>query len=225
MDDGRTGFWQVFWAPQLSAYDSGKLSSMVKRPRFWAGIVLIDAIASVVGPVIEGSVKWGMPFDAFFKIFRGGFIISTCCVVTCVLSAPYLARMFRRLIAPFNWIAIVVLIALLAAVASLIGFTLGAVIGDVTPSAIVSTWFTQGLRSSIIYSLIFTIYFLTAGMLRAELREKTLALRTKERDEAEARRLASEAQLASLESRVQPHFLFNTLNSMAALATKNPEGA
>ncbi|MBI3493263.1 MAG: histidine kinase, partial [Acidobacteria bacterium] len=48
---------------------------------------------------------------------------------------------------------------------------------------------------------------------------------TKERDEAEARRLVTEAQLASLESRVQPHFLFNTLNSIAALVHDDPTGA
>jgi LytS/YehU family sensor histidine kinase len=55
--------------------------------------------------------------------------------------------------------------------------------------------------------------------------EKRAALRTKERDEADARRLATEAQLASLESRVQPHFLFNTLNSISALIHEDPAGA
>ena len=34
-----------------------------------------------------------------------------------------------------------------------------------------------------------------------------------------------EAQLASIESRVQPHFLFNTLNSIAALIPDDPGGA
>ena len=36
---------------------------------------------------------------------------------------------------------------------------------------------------------------------------------------------ALEAQLASLESRVQPHFLFNTLNSIASLIPSDPRGA
>ena len=40
---------------------------------------------------------------------------------------------------------------------------------------------------------------------------------SKERETADARRLVAEAQLASLESRVNPHFLFNTLNSIAAI--------
>jgi LytS/YehU family sensor histidine kinase len=53
--------------------------------------------------------------------------------------------------------------------------------------------------------------------MRARLDDATLALRIKERDEADARRLAAEAQLASLESRVNPHFLFNTLNSLSSL--------
>ena len=61
--------------------------------------------------------------------------------------------------------------------------------------------------------------------MRGQLDDTIVALRTKERDEAEARRLAAEAQLASIESRVQPHFLFNTLNSIAALVHDDPAGA
>jgi LytS/YehU family sensor histidine kinase len=38
-------------------------------------------------------------------------------------------------------------------------------------------------------------------------------------------RANAEAQLASLESRVQPHFLFNTLNSIAALTHEDPPAA
>jgi LytS/YehU family sensor histidine kinase len=61
--------------------------------------------------------------------------------------------------------------------------------------------------------------------LRGQLEAATVALRTTERDEADARRVAAEARLASLESRVNPHFLFNTLNSIAALTHDNPSGA
>ncbi|MGE3467165.1 MAG: sensor histidine kinase, partial [Pyrinomonadaceae bacterium] len=41
-------------------------------------------------------------------------------------------------------------------------------------------------------------------------------------DEANARSLAVQAQLTSLESRIHPHFLFNTLNSIAALIKEDP---
>ncbi len=51
-----------------------------------------------------------------------------------------------------------------------------------------------------------------AGLVKAK--EQLLE---REVDVAQAETMATEAQLASLESRLQPHFLFNTLNSIAAL--------
>lgn len=57
---------------------------------------------------------------------------------------------------------------------------------------------------------------------QAKLVETEEQLRQKEIDEANANRLATEARLASLESRIHPHFLFNTLNSIAALIREEP---
>ena len=74
-------------------------------------------------------------------------------------------------------------------------------------------------------TLTFGMFIMAYEMMRKRLDDATLALRTNERDEAEARRIAAEAQLASIESRVQPHFLFNTLNSIAALVHDDPAGA
>ncbi len=81
------------------------------------------------------------------------------------------------------------------------------------------------MKFAIITTLLFGLFGTIIERLRARLDETTIALRTKERDEAEARRVAAQAQLASLESRVQPHFLFNTLNSIAALIHQDPAGA
>lgn len=58
------------------------------------------------------------------------------------------------------------------------------------------------------------------GFMSYEILQKKL--RQKEIDEQTAKSLAMEAQLASLESRIHPHFLFNTLNSISALITENP---
>jgi len=75
---------------------------------------------------------------------------------------------------------------------------------------------------SLIIAFIFgfsTFFYESSKALLAKTEEE---LRQKEIAEAEARALASEAQLASLESRIHPHFLFNTLNSIAALIRENP---
>jgi LytS/YehU family sensor histidine kinase len=53
----------------------------------------------------------------------------------------------------------------------------------------------------------------------------TLELRTKELAEERARKIATEAQLRSLESRIQPHFLLNTLNSISSLIREDPARA
>jgi LytS/YehU family sensor histidine kinase len=58
---------------------------------------------------------------------------------------------------------------------------------------------------------------------RLEASRAALATQRLERERAE--KLAAEAQLASLSARVQPHFLFNTLNSISALIRENPEQA
>jgi len=58
---------------------------------------------------------------------------------------------------------------------------------------------------------------------RLELTEEKL--RDKELAEERARKLAVEARLQSLEARIRPHFLFNTLNSISALIASDPARA
>ena len=81
-------------------------------------------------------------------------------------------------------------------------------------------------QGTFVFSLIiafifgFSTFFYESSKTRLARTEEEL--RRKETAEAEARALATEAQLASLESRIHPHFLFNTLNSIAALIRENP---
>ncbi len=61
--------------------------------------------------------------------------------------------------------------------------------------------------------------------LRDKLEETTLELRTRQLEQERAHKLFAEARLSSLESRIHPHFLFNTLNSIAALIPEDPKRA
>ncbi len=60
---------------------------------------------------------------------------------------------------------------------------------------------------------------------RARLDALTLTLRTRELEHERVVKMALQARLASLESRLQPHFLFNTLNAISALIQEDPEQA
>lgn len=61
--------------------------------------------------------------------------------------------------------------------------------------------------------------------MRHKLQSATLELRTRQVEQERANKLLAEAQLSSLESRIHPHFLFNTLNSIAALIPSDPQRA
>jgi len=61
--------------------------------------------------------------------------------------------------------------------------------------------------------------------LRHRLQDATLELRTRQMEQERANKLLAEARLSSLESRIHPHFLFNTLNSIASLIPSDPKRA
>jgi LytS/YehU family sensor histidine kinase len=61
--------------------------------------------------------------------------------------------------------------------------------------------------------------------MRHKLQSATLELRTREAEQERAYKLLAEARLSSLASRIHPHFLFNTLNSIASLISSDPKRA
>jgi LytS/YehU family sensor histidine kinase len=68
-------------------------------------------------------------------------------------------------------------------------------------------------------------FIITYESMKAQLQQTNLDLRTKELERERALKLATEARLSSLESRIHPHFLFNTLNSISSLIQEDPQRA
>ncbi len=87
------------------------------------------------------------------------------------------------------------------------------------------TEFLGSLKISIFLTVLACGVISMYESFRARLEETTLQLRTKELERERALKLATEAQLASLESRIHPHFLFNTLNSISSLIPEDPKRA
>lgn len=132
--------------------------------------------------------------------------------------------LFRKTRAPLSWLLLIAVMMTIAAAGSAVGIAM-LVGGGLLPAASAPTFFVNALRVSLAITLTFGIGITLYQRMRHRADVAELALRTKERDEADARRAATEARLVSLESRVQPHFLFNTLNSIAALIPEDPAGA
>ena len=81
------------------------------------------------------------------------------------------------------------------------------------------------LRVSMPLAAVFGLGALVHAMLRERLRVAEEKLHEKEVAEQRAQKLATEARLSSLESRIHPHFIFNTLNSISSMITVNPARA
>lgn len=81
------------------------------------------------------------------------------------------------------------------------------------------------LPFSIVVTLAIGMSVSSYETLRYKLQAATLEARTRQMEQERAYKLLAEAQLSSLESRIHPHFLFNTLNSIAALIPMDPQRA
>jgi len=90
-------------------------------------------------------------------------------------------------------------------------------------------FFWQEFRGSWPFSIVITLMtglsISTYETLRYRLQAATLEVRTRQMEQERAYKLLAEARLSALESRIQPHFLFNTLNSIAALIPSDPRRA
>lgn len=84
-------------------------------------------------------------------------------------------------------------------------------------------WF--GLRISFLIAFTFTLINWGFSTLQERLARANAELHRRQIAEERERKIAAEARFASLESRVHPHFLFNTLNSISALVREDPAEA
>ena len=85
--------------------------------------------------------------------------------------------------------------------------------------------FKGALLTCYVISLTFGLSISAFETMRHKLHSATLALRTQQAEQERAYKLLAEARLSSLASRIHPHFLFNTLNSIASLIPTDPQRA
>jgi hypothetical protein len=170
------------------------------------------------GAGTQGSLRHAV------EAFAVALVFSICIGVPSAITIPRLSKPLWQFPFPLNWIGFIAAMFTMAMAGSALAIAILVFVGYI-PATAFGAWFVGSIRYAIITTLIFGVSISAYEMLRGRLDQALLDVRTKERDEAEARRLAAEAQLASLESKVQPHFLFNTLNSIASLIPSDPSGA
>jgi LytS/YehU family sensor histidine kinase len=109
-------------------------------------------------------------------------------------------------------------------VGCLLAQTLLMAIGVVVPQNFWRDYFST-LRIALPLAAVFGLGALVHASLRGRVQMMEEKLHQKEIAGERTRKLAAEARLRSLESRIHPHFLFNTLNSISSLIAVNPARA
>lgn len=138
------------------------------------------------------------------------------------LAMPYLGERLAIIRPPWNWITIIAAVMLIAAVSTLLVEISLLRLGYLS---LENFWQEYFFKSS---SVFFIALVIGSGIniyekFRDHIEATNLQLRTQELEKERALKLVTEARLASLESRLHPHFLFNTLNSISALISEDPQ--
>ena len=139
------------------------------------------------------------------------------------LSSWYLCKAFPLQSASFSRIAVLFLItsAITSSLWLLLGKGIVFVLSDTMQLRGLNELFSDQKR--LIFS-IGMILFILAGTVHYLLASFELS-REAERNSLELRVLAQDAELRALRAQINPHFLFNSLNSVSALTTQNPAAA
>jgi sensor histidine kinase YesM len=179
----------------------------------------------VVAGIISGLKLAGSGWQGWGPLLTDmtiSFVLSFSIGAVCWATLPYVGRrvcdwgFFNR------WSALLATMIGAAVIGTAIGVAVALALGvRASPAAL----YVGALRTSVPITIIIGVIVTLLEVSKARLAETELALRKQQVERERAEKFAAEAQLASLTARVQPHFLFNTLNSIATLVRDDPRRA
>jgi two-component system, LytTR family, sensor histidine kinase AlgZ len=182
----------------------------VKRPLtdYWRRILLGNLAAAAIALFVFGGASWTTPVAQLVRSYVISLLFATCIGPMLGLIMPRLAPwIWRRAGFPMNWVVVILVMTAIAVIGSVMAIAILVGVG-VVPGPDFLPWLTGSARTSIAITLIIGLFITSYELMRARVAQAS-----------------AEARLATLESRVQPHFLFNALNSIASLIHEDPQGA
>jgi len=197
---------------------------MKMRPMRWTGRIalpgILASIAVTVFLVAFGKTETLMDVLREFGIAA---LYSLCIGSVLATVVPRVWERSRRWAPTLRWSTRIVAVAG--------GTALGALMAGLCLLAIwrehygfwASFWGSYSV--SLILASTAAAFITTFETYKGKLQTTQMQLKEKELERERALQLATAARLSSLESRVRPHFLFNTLNSVASLIHEDPKRA
>lgn len=192
----------------------------MKLMKIGAGVWILIMAASAVAVVFLNSLAFGLSAGSVYDSLVFTAFVASSVTVFVAGTAPFIEK--------YRFSARVVVIIIGIVPATFAGEILASVFLQYINPFEKSYSLLPSVRTTL-FSLVISYIFGFGGYLYLTSRTNLIAaramIREKEAAEQSARELANEARIASLESRIRPHFLFNTLNSIAALIREDPASA
>ena len=181
-----------------------------------AGFILVITIVVAAGLTYDNPSRW-------LDNLIASFVFSSCIGLSIQGIIRLLHRQFERL-SPFRRLALQFGVYLVAGFA---GTEIGYLI---LRFAYFGGEFDVGshLRLLLLNLILATVFGSAAAVyisLRRTAERMARKLQEKEMNEERLERLKTRAELDALQAKINPHFLFNTLNSIASLISENPAAA
>jgi two-component system LytT family sensor kinase len=163
--------------------------------------------------------SWSSAREAFVP----NLVLSNAIGFTCAMAMPRIVPAVWHFHPVLRWTSIV---------AALLGINLVGVCAGVGflirfYGSRVSYWSAvwDVYRTAAVVTLLIGLFWVIYETWRGRIEQANLEIKNREIERERALKLAASAQLASIESRVHPHFLFNSLNSISSLIQEDPARA
>jgi sensor histidine kinase YesM len=187
------------------------------------------ALRIVLDSVLIASLVWVVLYS-FAHQPPPASLLPTVLVYTVVIAVPahvILGRVFplRSGGPAVQWTLFVVMLAAIAAAGSFAGTAIVVGVGLEPHGVAFGVLLSLSMRLAVCLALLVGVVEAMLQRLRDRLHATETRLHAQALENERALKLASEARLAALEARVQPHFLFNALNTISSLIPEAPERA
>ncbi len=185
----------------------------------WGSIVI-----AVIPAVLTEIFREHFTFQDLVKHYRYSVIYTFCIGLPAWLLTERVAPVLWKKSAYLRMPGLIAIFASMALVGSVAANLIFLAIGWQDRATL---WpeFSFGLRIAVIMTVGLGVGITLFEVMQVRLDAATEELRTRQLEEERARQLITQARLSSLESRIHPHFLFNTLNSITALIREDPRTA
>jgi signal transduction histidine kinase len=181
-----------------------------------ASVIGLGALPALLRLIFAGSTPHEFAEDALPGMLYAASIALPCWALLPRLFCDFdESRMRTRML---------LALALMAGLAAVGSFATTAILYAAGVHGSGGFWpaYWYALRLCLVITLTFGLIMLIVEVLRDQLTAAREELHRRQIAEERERKIAAEARFASLESRVHPHFLFNTLNSISALVREDP---